>query len=506
MEWLDLGVLAIVAAVFVGIHLLRRRRVNFTVITLLALVVGIPLGLLARGHVSYVEPLGRIYINLLLASVAPLILVSIISSLVSLGNLQKLRSVGLRSILWLLVTNALGVVLALGIGLSTGIGRGVNATVGGQELSVLENSVQSFTDVFVNFFPVNVVSDLAGNHIIPIILIAVTLGVAYLALAERKREAVRPFRVGVDALKLVIFKAVGYVIKLTPYAIVALTTSVVASTNDLGAKFWSLLGLLGLTWLTCIIDTFGVNAVLLGGFARVSPLRFFRKIIPAQLTALTTQSSVGTLPVTTDVLTRRIGVHPEIAHFTAPLGTTIGMPGCSGIWPVLIAIWGINAYNIPYSLQDYLLLALLSTLVSIGVAGVPGTATVAAATVLTAAGLPLDFIAVTLPISAIADMARTATNVTAAAVSATIVARGTGLLDDEVFDSETPADAPVDDQGDAASSSERVRPSAPSASGQRGESEPGRGTGAEPGRPTDASATGETPTTAHEPAGTPAAR
>jgi Na+/H+-dicarboxylate symporter len=80
-----------------------------------------------------------------------------------------------------------------------------------------------------------------------------------------------------------------------------------------------------------------------------------------------------------------------------------------------------------------LLLVVLGTVVSVGTAGVPGTATVAAATVLAAAGLPLEFIAVTLPISAIADMARTVTNVTAAAVSATIVARQTGLLDDEIF-------------------------------------------------------------------------
>src|SRR5690606_19208880 len=83
---------------------------------------------------------------------------------------------------------------------------------------------------------------------------------------------------------------------------------------------------------------------------------------------------------------------------------------------------------------DYIVLGVLATLVSIGTAGVPGTATVAAATVLAAAGLPLEFIAVTLPISIIADMARTLNNVTAAATSATIVARQTGLLNDKIFD------------------------------------------------------------------------
>ena len=239
MNWLDLAVLGTVIVAYVGIAFLRRRRFNFSVLTLLALTAGIPLGVLARGHTQYIEPIGRIYLNILLASVAPLIVVAIISSVVSLGSLSKLRSLGLRSIGWLLGSNAIAVVLALGAALAVGTGLGVNAKLGGEELSVLENSVQSFDDVVVNFFPVNVVGDLGANNIIPIILISVTVAVAYLSLVDRKAVAVRPFRDGIDALKLVIFKAVGYVIKLTPYAIVALTATVVANTSKLSATFWS---------------------------------------------------------------------------------------------------------------------------------------------------------------------------------------------------------------------------------------------------------------------------
>jgi len=435
MDLINLAVLAAVFAGFFGLRILLKKRINFSVVTLIALAAGIPIGLLAQGHVSYIEPIGRIYINILLASVAPLIVLSIISSITSLGSLQQLKSIGVRSIGWLLTSNGLAVVLALGLGLFFEIGKGVGETLGGEELSVLKNSVQNFGDVVVNFFPTNIVSDIAGNHIIPLILIAVTLSIAYLALSERRAKEVKGFRENVESLKLVVFKAVQYVIKLTPYAVLALTAQVVANTKNLGPQFFSLIGLLALTWLACVLHAFGINSVLLRVFARVSPIKFFKKIFPAQLTAFTTQSSLGTLPVTTDALTRKVGVHSEIAHFTAPLGTAIGMPGCSGIWPMLISVWGINAYGIQYSLAQFALLAVFGTLVSIGVAGVPGAATVSSATVLAAAGLPLEFIAVTLPISMIADMARTATNVTAAAVSSTIVARQVGLLDDEVFNS-----------------------------------------------------------------------
>ena len=389
--------------------------------------------MVAGRHVEAINPIGRIYINILLATVAPLILVTIVASITSLGGLAKLRGIGVRSVFWLLLSNALGVVLALGLGFLFRPGLGDQGELGEVSTDTIQGQVQEFSQVVVGFFPTNVVQSFSTNAIIPIILIAVTLSVAYLSLAEKEREKAKLFRDGAEALKLVIFKAVGFVIRLTPYAIVALTAHMVGNSTNLGSGFWSLLGLLVLVWGACAVHAYGINAVILNVFAGVPVVAFFRKIFPAQLTAFTTQSSLGTLPVTTSQLTRQVGVNSEIAHFTAPLGATIGMPGCAGIWPILIAVWGINAYGIAYTPVDYVVLALLSIFVSIGIAGVPGAATVAAATVMTAAGLPLEFVALTIPIGVIADMARTATNVTAAAVSATVVARQTGMLDDEIF-------------------------------------------------------------------------
>lgn len=432
-HWSTLAPLAAVAVSWAAIWWLRKRQINFSLIAIFALAIGIPIGLLAGEHLDAIKPIGHIYINVLLATVAPLILVAIVSSITSLGSLAKLRSIGLRSVSWLLLSNALGVAVALGLGLALQPGSGVHHELGSLSTDTIQGQVQSFGDVVVGFFPTNLVENFGANDIIPIILIAVTLAVAYLALAEKEPEKARPFAVGTEALKLVIFKAVGYVIRLTPYAIVALTVDMVGSSTNLGETFTSLAGLLALVWVACLIHTYVFNGALLAAVGRVPVIAFFRKIFPAQLTAFSTQSSVGSLPVTTRALTHDVGVHPEIAHFTAPLGTTIGMPGCAGIWPILIAIWGINAYGLSYSVGDYAMLAALSVVVSIGVAGVPGAATVSAATVLSAAGLPLEFVAATIPIGVIADMARTSTNVTAAAVSATLVARQTNLLDDEIF-------------------------------------------------------------------------
>jgi Na+/H+-dicarboxylate symporter len=434
VNWPALATLAAMALSWAGIWWLRKRGMNFSVVALFALAVGIPIGVVAGQHVEAINPIGRIYLNVLLAVVGPLILVAIVSSITSLGSMAKLRTIGLRSALWLLLSNAIAIVLALGLALVFRPGVGVDGQLGSVSADTIAGQVQEFSQVVVSFFPTNVVGSFSSNAIIPIILIAVTISVAYLSLAEKEPEKVKPFASGAEALKLVIFKVVGYVIRLTPYAIVALTAHMVGTSTNLGKSFWSLLGLLVLVWVACAIHAYAVNSVILSAFANVSPVAFFRKIFPAQLLAFTTQSSVGTLPVTTGQLTRKVGVHPEIAHFTAPLGATIGMPGCAGIWPILIAVWGINAYGLAYSPTDYAVLVVLCLVVSVGIAGVPGAATVSAATVMSAAGLPLEFVAATIPISVIADMARTATNVTAAAVSATVVARQTGLLDDAIFE------------------------------------------------------------------------
>jgi hypothetical protein len=149
--------------------------------------------------------------------------------------------------------------------------------------------------------------------------------------------------------------------------------------------------------------------------------------------AFSTQSSAGTLPVAIEILKEKVGVDGKIADVTTPLGTTIGMPGCAGIWPVLISIYGIYGLNLDFGIRDYILLIVVALFVSLGTAGVPGTATVTTASVLTILGLPLELIVLTLPISSIADTGRTATNITGAMVSATIVARQENGLDDEVF-------------------------------------------------------------------------
>lgn len=440
IDWLSAAALGVVIVLFAIIYILRKKKVGFSVIILGALVVGVIVGIVFSGHTSWVTPIGKIYVSTLNAIVSPLIIISILSSVTSLGSTAQLKGIGLRSVVWLLVITFCAILLALGLGLTFGIGNNSYLTVQGVDVQNYQSLVTPFSQILVGFFPRNVISDIGDEKIIPMILFAVLIAVSYVLVAKKNREKVLVFKNFIEALKEIIFKAVSFIIELTPYAVLTLIATATGNGISRSGIMWSLLVLLIISFVAFAIDTWLINAVLLKVFAKLNPLKFFRKIVPAQIIGFSTQSSAGTLPITTNILTQKIGIGAKIANFTAPLGTTIGMPGCAGIWPVLTAIYGIHGLGIHYGIREYAILVLISLLVSLGTAGVPGTATITTASVLTAVGLPLEILVLVIPISAIADTGRTATNITGAMVASAIVGRKENDLDDDIFNDIKPYD------------------------------------------------------------------
>lgn len=431
VNWFAVFALSVTAMIFIGLFYLKKKELDFSLRTLIGLGAGVLLGIVFQGNLEYITPAGVIYIKIITAAVAPLIVLSILSSVTSLGSTKKLTTLGFRSVFWLLLNTSIAIVITLAVGLLLGIGNNANLPIDSVDASKLSEKNVLFTDVITDFFPQNFISDLLGNNIIPLIITSLALAVVFILIPDKKK--VQPFRDFVEAAKEIIYGVVDLVIGTTPYAVLALVATAVSKASGKADAIVPLLILLAVVYALCIFHTYIVNGLLLLFAAKLNPFRFFKKIASTQLTAFTIQSSVGTLPSTISNLVKKVGVHEEIANFTAPLGTTIGMPGCAGIWPVILSVFAINALGIAYSAQQYIVLAILALAVSFGTAGVPGTATITATAVFTAAGLPIEVIVLLTPINAIADMARTAANVTAAAVSAAIVARQEDGLDDTVF-------------------------------------------------------------------------
>ena len=425
---LELGALVLAVIFFILIYFLKKKKVDFSVLTILAVGLGIIGGLIFKENYLYLEAIGTIYANLISAIVVPLLLFSIISSITNLQASIKLKKVSLKTIIYLLLNTFTASLITLILAVITRIGSGFN-----YELSTnyKATEVPSFVDTIIGLFPKNLINSWLNGEVVPIVIFAIIVAIAYNRIVNKDPKKVKPFKQFIDAGNRVLGEVVNFVIGFTPYAVLALIARAVSkSTID---DIIPLLSILGLAYLLSIIQIFGVESILLKVIGKLDPINFFKGIWPAGVVAFTSQSSIGTIPVTIRQLVNKIGVNEDIASFTASLGANLGMPGCAGIWPTLLAVFAINVLNIDYSIGQYLFLVVLAVVVSIGTVGVPGTATITATAVFAAAGLPIEIIVLLAPISSIVDMARTATNVIGAATAATLVAKSEKELNMDIY-------------------------------------------------------------------------
>ena len=443
-NWIALLALAVVFLLF-GLLYYLSNKINWTFVILISLGLGVIVGILFASednkYLTWVDLLGDIYVNIITALVAPVILVSIISSFIQLKDGNTMKKIGLRSVLWLLLSAFAAIVLSILFGTITGIGKNAGSifseisSVSSSTIGAYQGLTKSFDQVILGLFPSNFVGDFSSNNVVAIIITGVAIAIAYISVAKEKgEEKISAFKKVIIALKEILYKILSFVIDLTPFAVLCLIAGSASKIFTNKDAILQLLLLVVIIYTVCVIHTYGYHAILLKFVAKVNPIKFFKKTSRAQATAFTIQSSIGTLPVTIADLTQKVGVDQEVANFSAPLGATIGMPGCTGVWPVLLAIFYINATGIQWSVGNYIVLAFVALLMSFGSAGVPGIAVVSAIGLFGILDLPVAAVILLMPINTISDMVRTLDNVSTASVSATLVASQSGALDRETFE------------------------------------------------------------------------
>lgn len=428
IQVLKIGALALTLLFFAILYFLgKKKNVDFGVLTILATGFGIIVGLVFKENFEYVAVFGTIFTNIISAMVVPLLLFSIISSITNLGESVHLKKIGLKSVFFLLLNNLTASVITLIAAVALQVGRGFPyQTVTDYKAA----EVPTFIDTIVSLFPQNLITQWGEGKVVPIVIFAILIAAAYNQFGKDK-EDVKPFKTFIDAGNKVLGQAIGWVMDFTPYAVLSLIARAVGRTEI--ADLLPLMGVMVLAYLLCAIQLFGVESLLIRFVGKLNPFIFLKKIAPAGIVAFTSQSSVGTIPVTVRQLEKELGVDGDIASFTAGLGANLGMPGCAGMWPVLLAVFSVNVLGLDYSLTQYAFLILLSLVVSVGTVGVPGTATISATAVFSAAGLPIELIVLLAPISSIVDMARTATNVVGAATASVLVAKTEGHLNEDIY-------------------------------------------------------------------------
>lgn len=423
------GVLYLVTiAVLAGLYFLAKKKVHFSIRVLIGLVLGLSVGLIFGSIASVIRPIGQLYTRMIQMIVIPLVFTAIIKSFTSMHDTNKLKKIGLKTIFWLLSTTAIATVIGLLFAYFAGIGKGFDISIPD---GWTPRNVTAIEQVILDFFPSNVFSSIVNNAVIPVIVFALFVSIAIIVESKRKPEQMKTFKDFNESVNRIMNRITKFVIAYTPYAVFAFMAHA-AARND-----FEVLKLLGwyilIVYAAMIFHFIFVQLVLVRLVGRVSPIQFIKNFYPAQVVAFTTQSSYGTMPITIKSMTNRMGISERVANFVGSIGANVGMNACGGIFPAAVAIFTANAYGIELTVAHYAILVLTTTIASIGIAGVPGVATIAATVTLSAVGLPLEGIALIAGVDALIDMGRTAVNVTGAGVTGLLVARSEKEFDIDKF-------------------------------------------------------------------------
>lgn len=434
------GILYLVTLLVVAlIYYTGKKKLKFGLRVIIGMTLGIIVGLtlgttktMINGSettiIATIRPIGQVYLKLIQMVVVPLVLTSVIKSFTSLESTDKLKTIGLKTLFWLLITTTIGA--AIGFVFAWIPELGSKFSTGPTDYTRV---IQPIEDVILGFFPNNIVSALGGSLVIPVIVFGLFVSVAIIVENKRHPERTALFVEFNNSLNTIIVRVTKMVIKLTPYAVFTFMAYAVGRSNFETLKQLGLY--IGIMYAAMLFHFVFVQMLTLK-LHGISPIKFLQKFSPAMALAFTSQSSYGTLPVTIKSLHERAGVSERVANFVGPIGANIGMNACGGIFPAVVAVLTANAYGIELGVIEFILLLVITTVSAIGIAGVPGIATIAAAVVLSSLGLPIEGIALIIAVDPLIDMGRTMINVTGVGVAGMLVAKSEKELDFDVLNSE----------------------------------------------------------------------
>ena len=393
---------------------MKKIKSNLAIQIFIALVLAIIVGLLMGNHVdiakSYIKPFGTIFLNLLKFIVCPIVLFSILCGMISMKDIRKVGSIGLKTIVYYMLTTAFAIVIGLLIGT---LMKGAFPALSTTDLVYEAKEPTSFMDTLVGIFPSNFIAPLVEANMLQIIVIALFVGFGII-LVGQKVEGVRNL---IEQVNEVFMKVMELILTLSPIGVFCLLTPVVAEN---GPEIIGSLAMVLLTaYISYIIHALVVYSTTVRTLGGMSPLKFFKNMAPAMIFAFSSASSVGTLPLNMECC-EKMGADKETTAFVLPLGATINMDG-TAIYQGVCAIFIASCFGIDLTLGQMVTIVITATLASIGTAGVPGAGMVMLAMVLTSVGLPVEGIALVAGVDRIFDMGRTVLNITGDASCAVIV-------------------------------------------------------------------------------------
>ncbi|MDO4188689.1 MAG: dicarboxylate/amino acid:cation symporter [Lachnospiraceae bacterium] len=382
----------------------------------IALVLAIIVGLLMQNcadiAADFIKPFGTIFLNLVKFIVVPIVLLSIMSGIVSMKDIRKVGSIGIKTVIYYLFTTA----FAITIGLTGGtLFKGFFPVISTSDLTYEASEATPFMNVIVDIFPSNFIAPMSSASMLQVIVMALLFGFSIILVGDKAKNVAS----GVEDLNAVCMKCMELILRLSPIGVFCLLCPVVAANG--AAIIGSLAMVLLAAYICYILHMVIVYSFFIKTLGGMSPIKFFKEQFPAIIFAFSSASSVGTLPINLKGV-EKMGASKEVASFVLPLGATINMDG-TAIYQGVCAIFIAACYGISLTPSQMITIVLTATLASIGTAGVPGAGMVMLAMVLTSVGLPVEGIALVAGVDRIFDMGRTVVNITGDASCAVIVSK-----------------------------------------------------------------------------------
>lgn len=418
------------------------RKIPLYVQIMAGLVLGLIAGLLvvifklpADWVTDFVKPLGTIFMRLLKMIAVPMVLVSLLTGILSLGDAGKLSRLGIRTVAIYFVTTILAITTGLllvntikpGLRMPDEMRQSLSALYQDNVQNISANTTeQPVLQPLVDMVPENIFMAFASNTaILQVVFFTLLLGIAF-----TRAKSASPFVPLLDSANSTILMLVDMIMIIAPIGVFALMMSMIIdiSGDDVSRAVDLLTSLLwySFTVIGGLMAVIGIiYMTILKLFTKVSAARFLKSIRPVQLLAFSTSSSNATLPLTMKYCEEKLDVPKEVSGFVLPLGATINMDGTS-LYQGVAAVFIAQVMGIELSVFDQLMIVFTATLASVGAAGVPGSGLVMMVIILQSVGIPIEGLAIILAVDRILDMFRTVVNVTGDAVVALVMTRWLG--------------------------------------------------------------------------------
>ena len=376
-------------------------------------------------------PLGTLFINLLKMIVTPVIIFTLVSGVASIEP-SRLGKVGVKIIIFYMLTSLMAIIVGLVVGNIMQPGQGIVLAETAKEITAKE--APSLVTIFLNIIPTNPFASIAKGDVLPIIFFSIFFGIALAFARDSRDEKVKESADVVykffDGCAQVIFRVVGWVMLYAPIGVFFLIFQVF--TQQGADAFGPLLHVTLAVYIGLVLQIFVVYMLICAAF-KINPVLFLKKVYEPWLTAFVTRSSGGTLPVSMDTAERKMGISKGVYSFTLPLGATINMDGTTlylGVCATFIA----NAVGMPLDASQQMTVIITAVLASIGTAGVPGAGAIMLIMVMNSVNLDVTqgnvklAYAMILGIDALLDMGRTSMNIVGDLCGTCVVAK----LEDEM--------------------------------------------------------------------------